>query len=72
MRPDQAAYVGDTPYDMEASLEAGLLPIGAAWAKSSALLKEVHPEAYKLFTDIDSFIHWIEIGEEFRILSTAR
>src|SRR5271157_5994452 len=71
MRPDQAAYVGDTPYDIQASLESGLLPIGAAWAQSSTLLKETHFQAYKIFTEIDSFIHWIEFGKEFAFYCAA-
>jgi len=61
MRPEQAAYIGDTPYDIKASFEAGLLPIGAAWAKTSTLKLEAHPQAYKIFNDIDSLIHWIEV-----------
>ncbi|MDR3577317.1 MAG: HAD hydrolase-like protein [Anaerolineaceae bacterium] len=67
LKPEQVAYVGDTPYDIGASVEAGLLPIGAAWASTSTLPKEGHPQAYKIFTDIDSFIDWIEIGEESKI-----
>jgi phosphoglycolate phosphatase-like HAD superfamily hydrolase len=30
--PDEAVYVGDSPYDMRASREVGVLPLGAAWA----------------------------------------
>ncbi len=71
MQPDQAAYVGDTPYDMTASLEAGLMPIGAAWAQSSTLLNETQTKAYRIFTDIESFIHWIEIGEQSSIYLTT-
>jgi pyrophosphatase PpaX len=72
MQPEQAAYVGDTPYDIKASLEAGLLPLGAAWAQSSTLRQEAHPKAYKIFNDIQSFIRWIEISEESPIYFTSR
>jgi pyrophosphatase PpaX len=64
IRPECAAYVGDTPYDINASLEVGLLPIGAAWAQSSTLLNEAHPGAYKIFTEIEGFLNWIEFGEK--------
>jgi HAD superfamily hydrolase (TIGR01549 family) len=72
MPPEQAAYVGDTPYDIKASLEAGLLPIGAAWAPTSTLRPQDYRLAYKIFSDIDSFIQWIEIGEEIPVYSGAR
>lgn len=35
--PQQAAYVGDTPYDMCASRDAGVLPIGAGWAATATV-----------------------------------
>lgn len=42
--PDDVAYVGDTPYDMEASGEVGVLGIGARWAETSTLrgLRQPH------------------------------
>ena len=64
IQPECAAYVGDTPYDINAALELGLLPIGAAWAQSSTLLSEAHPVAYKIFTEIEGFLNWIEFGEK--------
>jgi pyrophosphatase PpaX len=31
--PDEAAYVGDSPYDMQAAKEAGVRAIGVTWGK---------------------------------------
>lgn len=31
-RPADAVYVGDSPYDMQASRQVGVTPLGAAWA----------------------------------------
>ena len=31
--PDQAAYVGDSPYDMQAALAGGLRAIGVTWGR---------------------------------------
>jgi pyrophosphatase PpaX len=61
MLPDQAAYVGDTPYDMAASREAGLMPIGAAWASTSMVNNQSPLENYKIFYKLDDFIQWIDL-----------
>lgn len=55
--PTQAGYVGDTPYDMQAARIAGLLPLGATWAQTATITPE---QTDLIFSDIDSFIHWIE------------
>ncbi len=47
-RPDDAAYVGDSPFDMQAARAAGLYAIGVSWGR-------IHPAA-KL-TDADVVIH---------------
>lgn len=60
LSPEQAAYVGDTPYDITAAREAGLLPVGAAWAKASLLRGQPVPNEYPLFYDVDRFIRWVE------------
>jgi pyrophosphatase PpaX len=60
IRPDQAAYVGDTPYDMQASYEAGLLPIGAAWAKSNTLNGTPITPTFSKFDRIEDFVAWVE------------
>jgi len=35
--PELGAYVGDMPYDISAAREAGLLPLGAAWAATATV-----------------------------------
>ena len=46
--PDQAAYVGDSPFDMQAAKAGGLYAIGVSWGR-------IH-DAEK-FTDADVVIH---------------
>ncbi len=55
--PEKAAYVGDMPYDMQAAREAGLLPLGAAWA-ASATVKEGDGAEW-VFYSVDSLIDWV-------------
>lgn len=59
MSPEQAAYIGDTPYDMRASREAGLLPLGAAWAETSLLRRPPQPDVAVMFYEIDRLVEWI-------------
>lgn len=56
--PAQAAYVGDMPSDMDAAREAGVLPLGAAWAETAT----VHPGAdgYMCFGRVEELIRWVE------------
>jgi len=58
--PGQAAYVGDAVSDMRAAQEAGVLPLGAAWAESSELIHLAVPASYQVFFDIPSFEDWVE------------
>jgi pyrophosphatase PpaX len=51
-RPDEAAYVGDSPFDMQAAKAAGLYAIGVSWGRIHAPDK---------LTDADVVIH--EAGE---------
>ena len=59
--PKQAAYVGDTPYDMKASRATGLMPLGAAWAASSTVDSEPSIQTHKTFYKMDDFIQWVEM-----------
>ena len=34
--PTEAVYIGDSPYDMRAAREAGVAPLGAAWATGAS------------------------------------
>jgi len=60
IQPGEAAYIGDTPYDMHASQEVGLLPIGAAWASTSTLGLDDSAPTYKIFKNTKDFIGWVE------------
>ena len=60
MPPEQAAYVGDTPYDMVAARTAGLRAFGAAWAETSTLRQDNGSQAEITFYDIDSFLQFID------------
>ncbi len=53
----QAAYVGDTPYDMEAAREAGLLPLGAAWAETATVIEG--DGAARVFRTVAELADWV-------------
>ena len=65
--PHRVAYVGDVPTDMEAAREAGVIPLGAAWAVTSTAndLSALFP--LETFRSVESFILWIEKNVEPRI-----
>jgi hypothetical protein len=54
------AYVGDMLYDMQASHEVGLLPLGAAWAETNGLRGAPDSKAALTFERIEDFIRWVE------------
>lgn len=54
--PPSAAYVGDVPYDMQAAREAGVLPIGAAWA-ATALVRP--GDAEHVFDSVAALQAWL-------------
>jgi pyrophosphatase PpaX len=58
----QVAYIGDAAYDMEAAREAGVIPLGAAWAATADAdrLNALSPLA--TFRSVDDFIRWIEVN----------
>jgi pyrophosphatase PpaX len=64
MSPRQVAYVGDSAYDVEAAQEAGVLPLGAAWAATADAdrLNALTPLA--TFRSVESFIKWIDNNVE--------
>ena len=64
MPPEQAAYVGDVPSDMQSARQAGVLPVGAAWAGTSTLRSTPAEEPGPIFYDIESFIRWIQAIHE--------
>jgi len=58
--PHRVAYVGDVPTDIAAAREAGIIPLGAAWAPTSSAdeLRALSP--LETFASVESFIRWIE------------
>ena len=58
--PDEVAYVGDAPSDIEAAREAGVIPLGAAWDATSSAesLNALGP--LETFRSVERFIAWIE------------
>jgi phosphoglycolate phosphatase-like HAD superfamily hydrolase len=56
--PDQAAYVGDAPSDLEAARQTGLLPIAAGWSSTSPFRQAAHPLAAHTFCDFEPFVQW--------------
>lgn len=54
--PAQVAYLGDTLSDMTAAHEAGVMPLGAAWAKTT----EIVPGNWQLLRSTADFAAWIE------------
>ncbi len=64
MLPEQAAYVGDMPSDMQSARRAGVLPVGAAWAETSTLPDAPDNQSELIFYDIESFVHWIQAIHE--------
>ncbi len=64
MPPGQAAYVGDVPSDMQSARQAGVLPVGAAWAETSTLRDASAGDPGLIFYDIKSFIQWIRAIHE--------
>lgn len=58
--PDQVAYVGDVPYDMQAARDAGVLPIAAGWA-ATATVKPGDGEAV-FFQSVEEMVAWVKAG----------
>ncbi|TYP74500.1 HAD family hydrolase [Paenibacillus methanolicus] len=58
--PDEAIYVGDAPSDIDASREAGVPIVSAAWAETaeSELLSAKAPD--RLFTSVAEFRAYVE------------
>lgn len=55
------AYVGDTPYDMRAAREAGVIPLGAAWAKTATVRER--DGAVKVFYHVEELAQWLDTGQ---------
>jgi pyrophosphatase PpaX len=57
--PDQVAYVGDVPTDLYAAEQAGVLPIGAAWAESGILRHIEKKDGWIVFERVEDLVVWI-------------
>ncbi len=57
--PQNVAYVGDSPYDMSAAKQVGVIPLAAAWAETTSVesLNQMAPAA--TFSTVESLIDWI-------------
>ncbi len=66
MAPHNAAYLGDTPYDMQSALEAGVKPLGAAWAKTATVHNGHKDSKVKVFESVTDFQTWVETQIENR------
>lgn len=64
--PQQVAYVGDAPADIEAAREAGVIPLGAAWALTARADDLSALSALETFRSVEDFIQWIEKNVEPR------
>jgi len=60
LEPRQVVSVGDAPSDLRAARHAGVLPVGAAWARTCDrnALAELEPAA--LFRRVSDFQRWVE------------
>jgi pyrophosphatase PpaX len=56
----EAAYLGDAPYDMQASAEVGVLPLGASWADTATVTARSDPPPAVLFTTVAHFVQWLD------------
>lgn len=57
--PRHVAYVGDVPYDMRAAREAGVIPLGAAWAPRASVTALAAHSAHAVFVNVDQLIAWL-------------
>ncbi len=60
MPPADAAYIGDTPYDIKSAREVGVLPLGAAWTKTARTKGMAEKQPAALFAGVDDFVRWIK------------
>jgi HAD superfamily hydrolase (TIGR01549 family) len=63
MAPADCAYVGDTPYDMVAAAEVGLIPLGAAWATTATVSKNTLPHPAAVFKRVEEVLRWLDCDE---------
>jgi pyrophosphatase PpaX len=62
--PQQVAYVGDAPSDIEAAREAGVIPLAAAWDATSDPQALAASRPLVTFPKVEDFIEWIDRNVE--------
>jgi pyrophosphatase PpaX len=60
MAPQDCAYVGDTPYDMVAAAEVGVIGLGAAWAATATVSDTTLPRPTAVFRQVDDLLRWVD------------
>lgn len=60
LNPGHVAYVGDSPSDMDAAKQTGVVPLGAAWAKAADIDTLIERSPFAVFRSVDSFSAWME------------
>lgn len=63
MPPAACAYVGDTPYDMVAAAEAGVIGLAAAWAPAATVRENGEPPPAAYFRRVSDLVAWVERGD---------
>jgi phosphoglycolate phosphatase-like HAD superfamily hydrolase len=62
--PEEAAYVGDSPSDMEVARAAGVIPLAAAWDATADIEGLLDKAPRRLFRDVESFMAWVRKNVE--------
>jgi pyrophosphatase PpaX len=58
--PEEVAYVGDAPYDIDAAKHAGVIAVAAAWAASADVAALAARQPHALFRSVAEFATWAE------------
>ncbi len=62
IRPEQVAYIGDSPGDVLAAIEAGVIPIWACWSKRLISKENVSTDVKK-FAKVNDLKRWVSRAE---------
>lgn len=58
--PQEVAYVGDAPYDIDAAKHAEVIAVAAAWAASADAVALAARQPHALFQSVAAFAVWAE------------
>ena len=59
---EKVASIGDFPSDVRAAREAGITPLGAAWASTANRAALVAAGAHAVFDRVDELASWLRLG----------